>query len=106
MITDEMAEAALDYLTSTDDEYAKARGHMLATEYLIKKMEALVFLESEGNIEQRKAHARVNEGVLGAVEDYNKSVYEYHRIDAARKTKMLTIEVWRSQESSRRSGNI
>lgn len=106
MTTTEQAERALNFLATTDLEVAEWRVSVLRTEYLADVAEAMAFLYAEGSVESRKQEAKTVQAVKDAKEEYFKSVKNYEALRARRKRAELTIEMWRTSESSRRAGQL
>lgn len=100
----EQAERALNFLATTDLEVAEWRVSVLRTEYLADVAEAMAFKLAEGTVEDRKREAKTVDAVRMAKEEYFKAVKHWETLRARRKRAELTIEMWRTIESSRRMG--
>ena len=96
----------LEYLVNTDEVFGQLRGRVKALEYRMKVAEAVGYMESEGTQEMRKAQARCSDKYKAMLDEYQQACIEMHTIEARRNTAALQIEVWRSQQANRRSGNI
>ena len=98
----------LDYLLSTDDEYGELKGRMKALEHRLKVAKAEAFLDAEGKgtDKQKESLAYTSEVYRQKVEEYENVCIEMETIAAKRKSRELTIEVWRSQNANKRQGNI
>ena len=97
-------EAQLQYLGETDNHYAKCKAWFLYATQNLKVKRSLAFLAVEkGSIADRTAIAETSESYRAALADYRDASYELERVRAKRNTAQLSIEVWRSQESSKRA---
>jgi len=98
----------LDYLLSTDDEFGVLKGRMKALEHRLKVAKAEAFLDAEGKgtDKQKESLAYTSEVYRQKVEEYENVCIEMETIAAKRKSRELTIEVWRSQNANKRQGNI
>lgn len=98
----------LDYLISTDDEYGRLRGAVKGFEHRLKIAKAMAFLDAkgEGSQGERAEIAIASQSYKDLVEEYENTVAEMETIAAKRKSRELTIEVWRSQSANKRTGNI
>jgi hypothetical protein len=107
MITEKRLEKALCTLAETDSEYAERRGAMLRYEYMADCAESVAYAAiTDGSVEDRKRAAKVSEPVQKAKEEYFKAVVEYERLKAFRQRENIVIELYRTMEASRRTGNI
>ena len=98
----------LEYLISTDDEYGELRGHVKGLEHRLKVAKAMAYIETSPDqaVAMRESLALTSETYKNALETYENAVVEMETIAAKRKSRELTIEVWRSQNANKRSGNI
>ena len=106
MITDERMETALRYLVDTDNLSGDLKAEVARKEYAAKLARARIFLMSEGSVEARKAQAEVSADVQAAEEELAKAIVADTRTQARRKTEVLVIDTWRSQNANRRVGNL
>ena len=106
MISEDRVEAAVEYLRDTAKQYGQARGRALYTENHLRRVKALVMLEHTGSIGEREAQAYGSEAYQQALKDMEDAVAESETIRALREAASYTIEVWRSQNSTRRQGNV
>lgn len=104
MVSEEQVENALKYLASTDEQVAQLKGHMKAAEHLLKVGKAMAFLKADGNNAEREAAALTSDEYAGLVEELENAVADYETIHNKRERAVLTIEVWRSENASRRQG--
>lgn len=61
---------------------------------------------SSGFKEQRKAAAEISDDVWLAEEARLTAMGEFEKQKAKRETNMLIVEVWRSENANRRTGNL
>jgi len=104
LIEESMAEKALNYLASTDELCAKAKGSVKALEYRLKVAKAMEFLESSGTMAEKEAKALASIAYREMIDSYESAVIEFETIAAKRESAVLTLDVWRTQEASRRKG--
>ena len=106
IITEDKLQAAIHGMSETDESCAMAKVNVARKEYLCKVARAKVFLNADGNIEQRKAKSEDSLQVNEAQEDYFIALGQYETLKAKRETNTLIIDVWRSENANRRQGNI
>ena len=102
LITQEMAQAAFDWLASNSDDVAQARGAAIRAEYRVKKIMAKEFLKAEGSVEVRKATATCSAEYDSACEDHASADANWERLKDQRNKFELLIEAWRTQASNER----
>ena len=102
----EEAEAALENLSKSDEEWAKARVKVKATKYIMEATHAKLFLDQAGSIKDREAKVKILDEYKSKQEDHKNAEFEYLKIDANRAYWKLLWEDWRSLESSRRQGGL
>jgi len=105
-LTDEDVEKALKYLAETDQRMGELRGVVEAMTHRLKvyKAQAFVALEGKGTIADREHKSILSQAYLDALDDYKDKCTDYRILEARRSTAVLRIDVWRTQESSRRRG--
>lgn len=97
----------IHYLSQTDEAFGQMKGVMKALEYRLKVCKAQEFLKSQAsaaNMKEQEAYA--SEAYQNLVKEYEGAVIDYETVAAKRETRILTVEVWRSQNANRRQGNI
>lgn len=104
MISSERMEKALRFLAETDDEVAAGEGDLLRAEYKHGLIKDRIFLTSEGTVAERQARAGSSNEAMTAHEEYISALVALKKLKAKRQTEEQIIQVWRSQESSRRQG--
>lgn len=104
MIKESQIEAAMQYLAKTDEPIAQTKGLVKSLEYRLKVQKAVSFLRSEGTIAEREARSLVDETYQAMIEEYKNAVIDFETLSAKRERAVLTLDVWRTEESSRRKG--
>lgn len=107
MITnDARIQKALTYLSETDEPYAKARALVKGREQARKTVKAIGFMDAKGTMAEKEAAAYSTPEYLEIINKYEEAVYDEALMHNKRTTEALIIEVWRSENANRRSGNI
>lgn len=107
MISTEKLEGALAYLARTDDEIAEAKAVVARSEYLAKLREAFAFKTAEGDtVRDREVVAKTDAEAQEAWNRHFMAVVDYEKLRAKRERAVLTVDVWRSENASRRQGQI
>jgi len=104
LIHEDRAESAVEFLRDTAEQYGQMRGRVAYAEGNLRRVKALEMLNKEGGLGMREAEALGSDAYLAALEDEQNAVAEYETLRAKREAAVLTIEVWRSQNSTRRQG--
>jgi hypothetical protein len=97
---------SIQYLAQTDEAFGQLKAVMKGLEYRLKVCKAQEFLKGEGAAGLREQQAYASEAYIKMVQDYQDAVMDYETVAAKRETRILTIEVWRSQNANKRQGNI
>ena len=92
----------MEFLADTDDKFAHCKTEMLRSEILVERAKARVFIIAVGNVEERKAAAKVSGDVTEAEDTYIGWVKEFETLKAKRQRAEIVIDTWRSLEASRR----
>lgn len=107
MIDEEKAEEAVRWLAKTDVRFGQLKGEVLKAEQLCKRVRARNFLIAEGSsVKEREAAAEITPEVAEADQALVEVTIEYEVMRAERNTRDIGIQMWRSQESSRRQGMV
>lgn len=106
MISPARLEKALTYLAETDEVCASHKAEVARSEYMAKVADAMAFKLAEGNNEERKVEARLAQPVIEAWEKHFKAVQAYETIRAKREREILIVDVWRSLNANRRTGQV
>ena len=102
LITQEMAQAAFDWLASNSDDVAQARGALIRAEYRVKKIHAKEFLKADGSVDVRKSVATCSAEYEDACEDHAAADAQWEKMKDQRNKFSLLIEAWRTQNSNER----
>lgn len=103
-ISEERTEAAVEFLRDTAERYGKARGYQAFCEGNLRRVKALEMASKAGGVGEREALAYASTAYHAALEEVQNSVADYETLRAKREAAVLTIEVWRSQNSARKAG--
>jgi hypothetical protein len=104
VVTDEIMEAALKRLASTDDLSAELHTKLERAEFKAKAVKDAMFMRSEGSVAERQALAGTAPEYEAAMEDYFKALQAHEALRNERARKIIVIEVWRSLNSARNKG--
>lgn len=104
IVSDDKAAAALNFLSSTDEQSALAKVEVERCALRQKKERARAFLEASGSNDVRKAIAERAESVGAADDRYVAAVIEFETLRTQRETRDLQIRVWQSEGANRRQG--
>ena len=105
LITDEMMEAALDYLATASDHIAAARAARLRAEFKRKRVRAkLIFQSNQPSALMREAWAEAHEVYFEACEEEVKATEADEKAREERNKANTIIEAWRTENANRRSG--
>lgn len=101
------AEKALDYLAESEAEWAALKASHQANDKRRKIVRAGCLLIAEGKtVPEREAVAETHPDYKEAVDRWETSMEDFFLIDAKRTRANLTIEMFRSVNSSMKRGNI
>lgn len=106
MIKEATVEKAVDFLRDTATPYGKARGHAAFADANMRRVKALQMVGRPGSAADREATAYASAEYLAALEQLENAVAESETLRARRDAAEMTIEVWRSQFSASKRGNI
>lgn len=106
MLSEDDIEKAVHYLRDTAKQYGQARGYVAYTGNNLKRVKSLQMISRSGGVGEREAAAYASEEYQKAMEDEQNAVAEYETIKALREAAVNKIEVWRSQNSARKQGNV
>lgn len=107
MITEDRLKKALTFLAETDEPAAQARAYADLMQEKRKVMKATMMLDSDAKSNQmRECEAYCSIEYREHLEEIKNAVYEYETLRLKRQTESQIVEVWRSENANRRSGNI
>lgn len=102
LISQQVVDAAFDWLLKSSDEIAAARGNKIRKEYKSKKVFSRLYLNAEGSVETRKAFATCHPEYESAMEDVAIAEEVWSRLDDQRNRASLCLDAWRTEQASRR----
>jgi hypothetical protein len=107
MIDEQSVERALDYLTKSAVEYAKAKGRARALAFRLKVGESEEYLKVEGGSQEyKKSVARSSDAYKELVDEYENAEIEALTIEAYREAAALKIGSWQSIVKAKSQGLI
>lgn len=101
-LSDEDCDEALAYLQSTCENIADAKAELERSEILRKRVRKKHFLTADGNNAEREAYVEGIDEVHQADDRYVNAVAAYEGLRAKRELQVIKVDVYRSQEASRR----
>lgn len=106
-VTDDRLDRAMQFLATTDLEFAARKSMVMRTEFMAKHTEALIYKAlTEGGVEDKKMAVRTDDRVLKAWDEHFNAVKDFENLKAQRERHVLVVELWRSVQANRRVGNI
>ena len=106
LVTDEMVEEALNYLSTSSDHIAAARAMRLRAEFKRKRVRAKLILESnQPSAVAREAWAEAHPLYHEACEEEVRAVEADEHARAERNKAETIIETYRTEEATRRAGS-
>jgi hypothetical protein len=106
MISEDRVEKAVEFMRDTAKAYGTARGHVAFYEGNLRRVKALQMVNKPGSAVDREATAYASSAYLEALEGLQNAVADCETLRAQRDAAEMTIEVWRSQFSASKRGNI
>lgn len=106
IVSDQDAQAALNYLAQTDIEHAAKKAELNAKKDLTKTVLAYEFADATGAQEARKMQAFASDSYRDHINAISTLEIDYQTMHNKRDRARLTIELWRSVNANRRQGNI
>jgi hypothetical protein len=82
------------------------RGRAAYADANLRRVKSLEMISKSGGVGEREAAAYASEAYKDALEQMEDAVASMETIRALREAATYTIEVWRSQNSARKQGNI
>lgn len=107
IITDDDVEKAILYLANSAKDYAETKALMKHLEVYRKSIRASEVLKATGKtMTENNTRGEASEAYKEILSRYKDSVAAFTLIDAYRNVAELKVEVFRTQEASKRRGNI
>lgn len=107
VVSDEKVAAALNYLTSTDEDAARAKALLEGLELKKKTIIAVAYSNStEKGVKDKEMDAYMSNEYMDLCSDIQNAVLDLEIYRNKRKRAELTVEVWRSIQANQRKGNI
>lgn len=103
---EKQVERALRYLEESEEAHARAMARKERMESELKISRDVAFLEADGTVAERQAHAGVSATYRAAVEAMESAYVEAEILKSKRQRAILTLEIWRSLNASRRAGVV
>ena len=112
MISEERVEKAVEFLRDTAEQYGQTRGHLAYCDANMRRVKSLEIMESRGIEDGQKGRsvaimeveAYASDAYLTAMLELQNSSADYETLRAKREAAVMTIEVFRSQNSARKAG--
>ena len=101
-LTDTDCDEALEFLQDSCEAIAASKAELERSEILRKRMRRKWFLTFSGSVAEREAQAENVAEVQDADDRYIAAVTAYEGLRAKRELRVIQVEVYRSQEASRR----
>lgn len=105
-VSEERLQKALHYLAATDVPAAQAKALVEGLSEQRKTLKALGFNRSMGNNEERTNSAYASKEYKEHLKKLTQAIEDYEILRNKRLTNSLIVEVWRTEQANRRSGNI
>ena len=97
MVSDEAAEAAVDYLRDSADQAAKARSERVYVEHYLKTVKAQEASKSDAKtVSERENEALLSKSYLSTLQAYREAVEADERHRFLREAAMAKVEFWRT----------
>jgi hypothetical protein len=104
--TEDRVKKALTYLAETDEEHAHAKALVKGLEQSRKTVKSIAFLQATGTMAEKEAVAYKSQEYQAVVAKYENAVADEAILHNKRTTNALIVDVWRSENANRRTGNI
>lgn len=105
-LNDNVMEAALKRIASTDELAAELHMRVERSEFKAKAVKDAIFLREEGSVSDRQAKAGTHADYAAAMDDYFAALQAHESLRNERTRKFAVIECWRSWSSARTKGLI
>lgn len=104
MLEEDRVEKALHFLQQSATTIGQARGHMVYCEGNLRRIKSLQMIGMEGSVADRETRAYASDEYRKALEDQENAIAEYETLRAHREAAQYFIDVWRTQQSSKKAG--
>lgn len=104
MVTETQADAAVNYLRDTAEDYGKACGRLAYLDGNLRRIKALEMLTAKGTLGEREAQAYASDAYKQALEQLEEATATRETIRAMRDAAQARFEQWRSENSARKHG--
>lgn len=106
MITEEEKDKSIEYLVHSCADFAGAKADRIFKEQILKTVKSTLFLEESGTVVERESKALANSVYMDALLDYRDAVQCEEKIKAYRAGAEMKIDVWRSEDATRRAARV
>jgi hypothetical protein len=106
MINEQRVEAAVEFIRDSAELLGGLVAHCKFVEYMAKVIKAELYKKATGTIQQRESEALDSPEYRQAIEDIENAFAEKVALETKMKAAEYTIEVWRSQNATARSGHF
>ena len=106
MIDEKRVEAAIAYYRDNADRYGQLVGLCKALEQKRKVVHGQAFLYAQGTVAEREAKAHSSDAFKAVVEEIENAWAEKATIEINLKKSETTVDVWRSQNSSKNKAHL
>lgn len=104
LVTEEEVDDALHLLRETATAIARARGRMVRAEAMLKHTKAVATaMSSASSFAARENDALASKQYERAIDELAQATIEFEQLKAQREAAVMTIEVFRTSEASRRN---
>jgi hypothetical protein len=104
VVTDERMDAAVNYLSDSDDLAAHLMADMERAELRARAVKDALIKHGEGGVGERTAAAGCAPQYTDAMEVYFVAMAAFNCAKNRRSTASLVVDVWRSENAARRQG--
>ena len=106
IVSDEKMDKAVNYLVDHDAKAAELMAEVERTELLAKALKDALIKHGDGSLGDRTASAGSDPTYIAAMEKHFVALQEYNTVKNRRSTAAMICDIWRTEESSRRKGNV
>jgi hypothetical protein len=107
MIQEDEVQKCLDFLWESASQIGRARARQARAEHMVKVHRSMGVLHSgESTVDKREAEALTSKRYEAAVTELHDATLDAETLYAKRRHAELTIDAWRTSESTRRAIRI